>query len=315
MKTRQALLVKPGQFEIRQANIKPKDGELLVKMEGCGLCNWELHHWLGLLDVLPCVPGHEGYGVVAAIGPGCAGRVKVGDRVTGLGQNCFADYFPMPEKFAMVVGEDVREKHMPGEPLYCVVNVVRGAHPEAGDVLGIIGCGPMGLWCTMALAHRTLRALIAIDVDDRKLRLARKYGATHLINPGKVDVVAAVKEITGGQMCDVSIEGSGTAAGVRTAIDIARPIRPKVMIMGTYKKNVDIDMMKFCESAGTVVWAHPRLTADVPDGIRRTETLINNGVFKVDPLVTHVFELEKINEAFKALETKPAGFMKGVVTP
>lgn len=314
VKTRQAVLVKPGQFEIRNTKLAPKAGQVLVEMQGCGLCTWELNHWIGRLGKCPQVLGHEAWGVVAAVGPKCDGRVKVGSRVTGLAGKSFADYYVMPEKHAMLLADDLDQQCVPGEPLYCVHNVVRAAHPEIGDSVAVVGCGPMGLWSLQALAHRALQSVIAIDIDPKKLALARKYGATHTLDARSKDLLDQVKQITCGRLVDVAVEATGAPAGMQTAIDILRGRRPRLVVCSSFKHNIEIDIIKLLGKAVEVLHAHPGICANVDDGVRRTEILINNGVFKTDRLISHRWKLADIQQAFQTLENRPKDYMKGIVT-
>ncbi len=315
MKSRRAILVKPGHFEIEEVPVSPGPGQVLVKTEGCGLCNWELNHWLGHIGPCPQALGHEGYGTVADVGEGVSASIKPGMRVTGLGAECFADYFVIPEAGIMPLRKDLDQKRVPGEPLYCVVNVLRTARPEVGDCVAVVGCGPMGLWAIQGLAARSLQCLIAIDIDPSKLALAIRYGATHAIDSSTTDVAGMVDAITGGHMLDVAIEGTG-GPGVNLCIRLLRPNNPRLIIMSSFKHAIEVDMVGMADKAVDMYVAHPgRAVKDRAEITRRTAVLINNGVFKTDDLVTHTYPLARINEAFAALEHKPAGFMKGVVVP
>ena len=313
MRTRQGVLVEPGRFEIQDVEVAPGEGQILVEMAGCGLCTYELNHWAGRLGKPPMVLGHEGYGVVVEVGPGTTGRVKPGDRVTGLCGNCFADYFTMPETHVMLIRPDLDQQDVPGEPLYCVHNVVRAAHPEVGDVLAIVGCGPMGLWALQALASDTLAEIVAVDIDDEKLALAAGFGARRTINPEKVDAAEALKGITGGRLADVAVEGTG-GPGVNLAIELLQAPRPKLVIMSSFKAPIEVDMASLCAKAVTMLHAHPGICVDREDGCRRTETLINNGVFKTDRLISHRFPLADVQKAFETFENRGRGYLKGIVT-
>ncbi|KPK84550.1 MAG: hypothetical protein AMJ81_05245 [Phycisphaerae bacterium SM23_33] len=314
MKTRQAVLVKPRRFEIQQADVALGEGQILVETAGCGLCTYELNHWAGRLGTPPMALGHEGYGVVVEVGPGTTGRVKAGDRVTGLCGKCFSDYFTMPERHVMLIRPDLDQQHVPGEPLYCVHNVVRAAHPEIGDCLAIVGCGPMGLWSLQALASPTLAAVVAVDVDDEKLDLAKLYGATHSINPGKCDAVEAMKEITAGRLADVVVEATGAAAGMETAIHLLRPRRPRLVVCSSFEGPIQLNVPALLAKAVDVLHAHPGICMDREDGCRRTETLINHGVFRTDRLISHRFPLEDVQKAFETFENRGKGYLKGIVT-
>ena len=93
-----------------------------------------------------------------------------------------------------------------GEPLKCVVTVLRAAAPEAGDAGVVVGCRPMGIWAIQGLAGNLLSSLIAVDIDNKKLELAKKYGATHVINPREQDAVKIISQITNGKIEDFVIQ-------------------------------------------------------------------------------------------------------------
>ncbi|MFH1378582.1 MAG: zinc-binding dehydrogenase [Planctomycetota bacterium] len=313
MKTRQATLVEAGRFEIQDAEIDLPSDHILVKMAGCGLCTWELNHFAGRIGTPPMALGHEGYGVVADIGKDVK-RFAIGDRVTGLSAKHFADYFTLPEKHSMKI-VPAEQREIPGEPLYCVQNVLRAARPDIGDTVVVVGCGPMGLWAIQGLSAPQLKNLVAVDIDERKLKLAESFGATAVINPKSQDAASALLKINDARLADVAVEGTGGAAGVQTAIDLLRPRRPRLVIMSSFKGKTEIDLPTLCGKAIDVVHAHPGITADIDDGVRRTEILINNRVFRTDGIISHRYPLEKIMDAFRDLGSRPDGYLKGIVTP
>jgi len=315
MKVKQAVLIAPKRFEIREGDVGVSDNEVLVKMEGCGLCTSEMPEWLGINKPYPVVMGHEGWGTVVEKGKSVTARIKVGDRVTGLGQHCFAEYFKQTEGYTMVVKPGVKDKSLLGEPYYCVSNVIRAANPIPGDTLALVGMGPMGQWALQGLASPTLQHVIAVDIDDKKLEFARKSGATHVVNSSKTDPVKAVSDITGGRMADVVIEGTGAKAGMDIAVKLLRPANPRLVVMSFFKSAIEVDMNRFCQVAAEIIVAHPSITKDRIDHTRRTEIMINNGIFRSDHLVTHRFKLDDIQEAFEVFESRPVDFVKGVIVP
>jgi threonine dehydrogenase-like Zn-dependent dehydrogenase len=315
MKTRQAVLVAPRRFEIRDAEIAPAEGQVLVRMEGCGMCTSEMPQWLGLTSDYPYVLGHEAWGQVVAVGPDTPQRIREGDRVTGLGIHCYGDYYCQPAEYTMVLRADLEQRCVLGEPFYCVHNVLRAAHPRIGDAVAVVGAGPMGQWTLQGLAGPTLQSLIALDIDDRKLRLAREAGATHAIDPDAEDAVERVRRITGGRMADVVVEGTGVQAGMDVAVRLLRRGRPRLVVMSFFKHPIEVDVTRLCGVAAEVIHAHPGIRKDRPDGCRRTEVLINNGVFRADHLITHRFGLEQIQAAFECFEARPTDYVKGIVTP
>ena len=222
MKFKRACLVEPRKLEIFEVDEEPGAGEVLLKIAGCGLCNWELNFWDGHLNFqgYPHKLGHEFAGEVVKVGPGCT-RLKVGDKVSGVdrGFGGFAEYRVTKETACEVLAEHVDPAYAMGEPQKCIVTVLRAAAPEAGDYGVVLGVGPMGMWCIQGLNSNTLAGLIAIDVDDEKLELAKRFGATYAINSRNEDPIARIREITGGHMADFVIEGTGIPALLNAAQD------------------------------------------------------------------------------------------------
>jgi threonine dehydrogenase-like Zn-dependent dehydrogenase len=206
MKTRQAILVKPGQFEIRETNISPGPGDLLVRVASCGLCNWELNHFAGNLGTCPQTLGHEIVGYVEQLGESVT-KFKVGDAITGLPPQLtgFADYCILRENDSILVNPQMDPEFCLGEPLSCVVTTLLATEPQVGDVGLVLGCGPMGLWCTQVLSGRSLTVLVAVDVQTQRLELATRFGATHVINPKEEDAAAKLAKITDGHLADFVI--------------------------------------------------------------------------------------------------------------
>lgn len=91
MKTKRAFLIAPGKFELREVDINPDPGQILVKVAACGVCNWEMNHWKGLLGECPQTLGHEWGGTVAALGEGIT-DIAVGDGVTGFAVDGMDDF-------------------------------------------------------------------------------------------------------------------------------------------------------------------------------------------------------------------------------
>jgi threonine dehydrogenase-like Zn-dependent dehydrogenase len=310
------VLVEKGRFEIEDVEFTFGDEEVLVKGGGSGLCTSELPAWSGDKPDYPRAMGHEGWGVVVDKGRNVSDRIATGDRVSGLPMKCYADYFVQAEWCTMRLEPSVQEQCILGEPYYCVNNVVRAAHPDIGDALAIVGLGPMGQWALQALQSPVLQSVIAVDVDDAKLEIAKAYGATHAVNPKNEDAVDTIRKITNGRMADVVVEGTGAKAGVELAAQALRPgKRPRLVIMSFFKEPIEVNLTKLCAVAAEIICAHPGLPTDRPDHVRRTEIMINHGVFKSDHLITHRFKLEDINRAFEALASRGEGYIKGIVVP
>jgi len=316
MKAKVAYLVEPGRFEIREDEIQAGEGQVILKIASCGLCNWELHHWKGQLGELPMPLGHEAAGVVVECGEGVT-TLKIGDKATGIIMGSFSDYLVANVDEIIKLADHVDERYALCEPLKCITTVTRAATPETGDVGVVVGCGPMGLWAIQALNCDGLSALIAVDIDDNHLALAKKFGATHTINSLNEDVASKIAEISNGHMADFVIEGTGNSNVLNDCVTYIRQSgRGRLVIMSTYQKAVNFtNIHGIIERSLQIIVAHPDYSNDAMDDLRRTVDLVNRGVYKVEELITHVFKLSEINEAFRTLENKPKNYIKGMVIP
>ena len=245
--------------EIRE----PGAEEVLVEIESCGICAADPKIYYGnayfsqtVYNNAPIVAGHEFMGRVAKLGPGAAEKfgLKVGDRA--IAENivpcgkCFwckrgeynlcdphavfgivkynggwAKYMLYPSNSLIhKVPEHVSWSDAAIiEPLACALHGVNRAKIQFGEVAVVIGCGPIGMFMVQGAKLKNPRCLIAVDVDDHRLEVAKDVGADVVINPAKEDAVAKVKSFTeDGIGCDVVLEAAGTKQSVKSGIDMLR---------------------------------------------------------------------------------------------
>ena len=317
METRRAVLTEPGKLEIRTEDIRPGDRELLVKVAVCGLCNWEINHYQGIVGSCPQTLGHEWAGVVAGMGKDVAG-FELGDHVVAMPVYVgFADYAVIDFERAIKIDKDLPLTHALGEPLKCVVTVTRAANARPGDCGVIYGCGPMGLWCTQILSGGNLNALVCIDTDEEKLALAKKYGATHTINPLKANVEQEVLEATGGHLADFVIEGTGIPELLNDCVRLLRLSgRGRIVLMSSHKHPCEkFDFREMVTRCAELVAAHAKYSENQMEDMRRGLRLLEKGVIRMDEIITHQYELADIGAAFENLVSKPKGYIKGIVVP
>lgn len=319
MKTKRAFLLEPGKIEIREIDLPMRDDQILVRIASCGLCTWELNFWKGILgtDGYPYSLGHEFAGTVVAVGENATG-FKVGDKVISLsGNQGFSEYAVCDLHDTFKLADTVDPKYALGEPLKCVTTVLQAAAPQPGDYGVVVGCGPMGQWCIQALSGTYLSGLIAIDIDDGKLALAGKFGATAVINSAKENAAEKLSAITDGHMADFVIEGTGIPAVLNQAQDYLKSTgRGRLMLMSSHEGIChEFDFRKAVSKSIELRVPHPRYSHNPLDDMRRTAKLISNGTFQIKPLVTHEFGLSQIMDAFETLEHRPSGYMKGIVFP
>lgn len=317
MISRRAYLVSPRKFEIKEVEVNCGPDDVLVQASVCGLCNWELNHWKGLLGPYPQTVGHECGGKVIEVGANVK-DFKKGDLVTALLPNMdgFSDYVAFDKSKCVKLDAKVNPLHAIGEPLKCIITVVRAAAPECGDCGVVLGCGPMGLWAIQAIAGNMVPYLFAIDIDEEKLKLAKKFGATHTINPLKQNAEEYIAEITGGHMADFVIDGTGSPKTVNTAMQCLRKGKGRLVLMSSYEhEDAGFNYKMAMEKSIEVRVAHGLYSNNEMEDMRRAVECLNSGAFKMDEIITHTFELSDIEKAFETLEHKPSGYLKGIVVP
>lgn len=316
MKGKVAILNEAGKFTIENREVTCADDEVLIKVAVCGLCNWEKGFFTGALPIeKDATLGHEWAGTIVETGKEVTG-FEIGDKVTVLPIELegFAEYARVKAERCFKLADDIDVHEAFMEPLKCIVTVCRSAQPEMGDFGVIVGCGPMGLWCVQSLAGHTLSGLIAVDIDDEKLEMAKKFGATHVINSKNCDVAAKIAEITKGHMADFVIEGTGVSALIPTIAPYLKSSRGRVVLMSYYEnESKSFDWKPFADKGAIILNPQPAFSADQLDDARRAVELINNHTFHHDGLISHRFTLDEVQEAFEVVSAKPAGFIKGVV--
>jgi threonine dehydrogenase-like Zn-dependent dehydrogenase len=110
------------------------------------------------------------------------------------------------------------------EPLACAIHAVQRAEVELGDAVVVAGCGALGLGMIAAARLKSPKCLIALDLQESRLEVARRCGADIVLNPAKVDVTDEVLKLTGGYGCDVYIEATGHPLGVEQGLHMIRKL-------------------------------------------------------------------------------------------
>ncbi len=315
MITKRAYLTEKRKFTIKEVDLKPEADEVLVKVAVCGLCNWELNFWQsngGMYSEFPAKLGHEWSGEVIEVGENVT-RFKPGDKITSYEFGGFGKYNVAKESMCYKVNPEVKYINAMGEPIKCIATTLAGAAPKVGDTGVIVGCGAMGQWCIQSLAGNSLSQLIAIDIDDKKLELAKMHGATHTINSKTENAEERIKEITGGVMADFVIEGTGVEQVLSTCTCYLKD-RGRLIIMSSHEKPVkEFDFSPVFGRGLSIIGTSPSFSVDPEEDLRRAAMLINNGAINNEALISHKFDLEDINKAFDTLENKPAGYIKGII--
>ena len=174
----------------------------------------------------------------------------------------------------------------------------------------------MGLVVIANLAARGLGAVIACDLVDSRLALAKAMGATVTLNAGKADVVKEVEAITGGRMCDVAFEGIGKPAGVALTSKIIRSSPPPgtIVLYGYHGWPDTYDLSLWGPKAPVVLSLHPEHSPDQFRDLEIAMQAIARGLYPLETLITHRYALEDTGKGLEALARPPEGYIKGVVT-
>jgi threonine dehydrogenase-like Zn-dependent dehydrogenase len=297
---------------------EPGAGQVLLQLEGSGVCAsslplWEGRDWFTYPQPAGA-PGHEGWGRVAALGEGVQG-LRVGERVAALTYRAHAEYDIAEAAAVVPLPPALDGAAMPGEPLGCAVNIFRRSDIRAGQTVAIVGIGFLGAVLTR-LASRAGARVIAISRRPFALEVARTCGAAHtLAMDDHWRIVEEVKRLSGERMCERVIE----AVGLQWPLDLAGELtgeRGRLVVAGYHQDGMrQVNMQMWNWRGIDVVNAHERDARMYVQGIREAIGLMADGTLDAAPLFTHRFPLDRLGEALEMTRTRPDGFLKAVVTP
>ncbi|HEX5836587.1 MAG TPA: zinc-binding dehydrogenase [Anaerolineales bacterium] len=310
-----ASLTGPKEFQLQEEPLPallPDD--VLVRVAACGVCTSELDLWEGKAgtDLYPRFPGHEVSGVVAEVGKdveGLASSDRVAVWAPGRG---FAEYVIVKSKYCFAAGDLPLDLAL-AEPLACAVNTVEMANLSLSDDVVIIGAGFMGNLVQKLVAMQGPRRLIVADTRPDALERAFRLGATHVVDVTKESLPDVVKSLTDGKGADAAFEVVGGQAPLTLLGEVTR-MSGKVVIVGYHQGEPrQIPMGYWNWMAFQILNAHFREETTILRGMRIGMRLLTSGRMSLDDLVTHRFQLNQINEAFRTAHEKPQGFVKSTV--
>jgi threonine dehydrogenase-like Zn-dependent dehydrogenase len=292
----------------------------------------------------PVIPGHEFVGQVVAMGEGAAakyglqiGDMAVSEQIVPCGECRFcrrgqywmcqrhdiygfiqqraegswAEYMKFPAlALNYQVPTDVKPEHAALiEPLACAIHAVERGNIQLDDVVVIAGMGPIGM-CMLQIARlKNPKSLIALDLQPKRLELARELGADLALSPKEEDVVAHVLDLTAGYGCDVYIEASGAGPAVPQGLEMIRRLGTFVEF-SVHGSPVAVDWSIIGDAKELDIHGAHLGPYCYPKAIR----YIHDGTVAADQIVTHTLPLSKFLEGIDLVHDQ-AESLKVVLIP
>jgi L-iditol 2-dehydrogenase len=340
------LLTAPSQLDFTDfPDPSPAPDEVVLRIRACGICGSDLHGWDGSTGRRrpPLIMGHEAAGEIVAVGPRvdrwkvgdrvtfdstiscgtcpdcCAGRVNLCDnrRVVGVApaeyrqHGAFAELLAVPARILYALPDGLSFTHAAMiEPVSIALHAVQRVRILPTDTAVVVGAGMIGLFLVQALRWAGAKKIIAIDLAENRLELARELGATDTLKSDATDVPAEVMQLTSGCGADVAFEVVGLSTTLNLALATIRRGGSAVLVGNLAPKaefplqsvvTREISLHGSCASAGE----YP-LCLD----------LIARGVIRVEPMMSAVAPLADGFEWFKRLSAKGGtSYMKVILQP
>jgi len=306
-------------------------GQVLVQVHYSGICGSQLGEISGVkgLDAyLPHLLGHEGSGTVVETGPNVT-HVKVDDHVVlhwrpgeGIesctpkylwkGKTLNAGFVTTFNEYAVVSENRLtkipRDFNMEIGALFgCAVTTGLGvinnnAKVKIGESIVLFGAGGIGLNIIQGAVMVSAYPIVAIDLFDHKLDLAKKLGATHIINSKKMDVRNAIYEIIGEFGADVVIDNTGNTDIIHDAYELTNA-EGRTILVGVPRKGEETKLytlpLHFEKILTGSHGGESKPDKDIPKYIN----LYKNGILKLDKFITQRYKLEQINDAIADMQS------------
>ncbi len=331
-------IVKPGQVEIRdlpKPQIKPD--EALIRPLFGGICGSDLNSFRGTNAYMeyPRVPGHEFSAEIVEIGANDRG-FRAGDVVTanpyfncghcyscqrGLVNACmsnqtmgvqreggFAEFVAMPIS-RLIDGKGLPPKTLALIEPFCIgYHGIQRAGVKAGDKVLVVGAGTIGVLAAIAAKSRGAQVWIC-DVAPKKLEYALRFGLDGtVLNDSPEALAKAVKDITGGNGFDVTVECVGLPSTLQNCLDAAC-FGGRVAVIGVGKHNIDLDFTIIQKKELNIFGSRNALTRDF-------EELINTVAsqnLKLDDVVTNVYKFSDAAQAFSDFDKNAGSMLKVMI--
>lgn len=314
---RAAVIRRPGRIELDDApKPDPGPGQVRVRLRGCGVCGSNLPVWEGRpwfeYPLPPGNPGHEGWGVIDALGSDVKG-LEEGSPVAFLSERAYADYDVTDAGSLISLPSSLGETPFPAEPLGCAMNVFERSDIRPGQTVAIVGIGFLGA-LLVQLASKAGARVIAVSRRPFSLDVAIHNGAAEIATLSEMwETVNRVRELVGNEGCDRVIEAVGNQQALDIASELVRT-RGRLVIAGYHQDGPrQVNLQSWNWRGIDVINAHERDPAIYQQGMKNAAQALAEGRLDPAPLLTHCFSLDNISDAFTAMRDRPDGFLKAIV--
>ncbi|UOQ45527.1 zinc-binding dehydrogenase [Halobacillus salinarum] len=330
-----------GNLEIQEKQVPaPGRGEVKIEVKYAGICGSDIHTYEGHYKVAaPVTLGHEFSGEIVEVGEGVT-EFQPGDRVTsettfyicgkceycqngdynlcnyrkGLGtqqDGGFAKYLIARKDSVHHLPDNVDfQSAAMTEPLACTHHAVAKTEINEGDVVVVIGPGPIGLFTAQVAKSRGATVVITgLTNDQVRLDKAAELGIDHAVDVQKQDLKELVNSLTDGYGADVVFECSGAAPAAKQGLDLLRKKGQYGQVGIFANPEVNFDLEKIIQKEIRVVGSRSQKPADWEPSLE----LMNNGSVNAKAMVTHQFDITQWEEAYNAIKSGEA--IKVLLTP
>lgn len=323
---------------------EPAPDEVLIAVRACGICGSDVHGMDGSTGRRrpPVIMGHEAAGIVAGVGTGvknwatddrvtfdstiyCGdcefcrrGEINLCDNRRVLGVSCedyrrdgaFAEFVTVPQRVLYRLPDGLSFEHAAMvEPFAIALHAVHRAPVALNDTVIVVGAGMIGLALTQTLRHTGCARLICVDVADDRLALAKKFGATDIVNSARENAAETLKRLTHGRGADVAFEAVGLAVTVDLAVRSVRKggavalvgnVAPKIEFPLQVAVTRELSIHGTCASRGE----YPAVL-----------DMLARGALQPGPLISAFAPIEEGATWFDRLYSKEPGLMKVILHP
>ena len=318
--------------------------DLLVRVRACGICGSDIHGYDGSTGRRkpPLIMGHEASGEIAAVGSAVT-DMKVGDRVTfdsmiSCGQcffcsrgqinlcdnrmvigvspgeyrrhGAFAEYVAVPRRIAFHMPDGLSFEHAAMiEPVSVAVHATGLAKVRLGDTAVVVGAGMIGLLAVQALRAAGYGRIIAVDLEDTKLAVAKTLGADDTLNPKHCDVPKEIYALTRGVGADLAMECVGATSPIKTAVASVRK-GGTVTLVGNLSPTIDFPLQSVVTREIAVLGSCAS-SGEYPACL----DLLARGAIKVEPIISARAPLAEGAAWFERLYGHDTSLMKVLLQP